>query len=121
MKRLWVFILIAVFGLVGWALPAGAEKVRLSDAQLDEITAGGCLICVPPPNSLNGIANAFINASGMPSPPWGMFDLGGGTPKGRGNNVTITGEGGVMPLTGSFRICGIAFGQPFSLGGNCNP
>jgi hypothetical protein len=105
-----------------WALPAGAEKVRLSDAQLDEIMAGippSFSITVPPPSSVTGIANAFINASGTPSPPMGMFFLGGGTPKGRGNLVDIQGQGSIMsPPTGSFGICVKAFGQ-FLVVGTC--
>jgi len=40
MKRLSVLILVVVFGLVGWALPAGAEKVRLTDDQMDNVAAG---------------------------------------------------------------------------------
>jgi hypothetical protein len=121
MKKL--SILIAILGIAFWVLPAGAEKVRLTDAQMDGITAGTTCgqICVPPPSSVNGIVNAFVNASGSPSPPMGRFELGGGTPKGRGNSVMIIGQGSIMsPPTGSFRICGRAFGVPFSLWGGCD-
>jgi hypothetical protein len=123
MKRLSVFILIGAIALVGWALPAGAEKIRLTDAELDAITAGVppplIMLSVPPPSSVAGIANAFLNVFGTPSPPLGLFELGGGTPKGRGNRVIIEGAGSIMsPATGSFRICGMAFGQFFGVG-NC--
>jgi hypothetical protein len=40
MKKLSVLFLIAMLGIVLWALPAGAEKIRLTDAELDGITAG---------------------------------------------------------------------------------
>jgi hypothetical protein len=40
MKRVSVVILVAVLGLVGWALPAGAEKVRLTEDQMDNVSAG---------------------------------------------------------------------------------
>ena len=40
MKRLSVLLLIAVLALVGWALPAGAEKVRLTEDQMDNVSAG---------------------------------------------------------------------------------
>ncbi len=40
MKKVNALILIAILGVVGWALPAGAEKIRLTDDQLDEIMAG---------------------------------------------------------------------------------
>ena len=40
MKRLSVLLLIAVLALVGWALPAGAEKVRLTEDQMDTVSAG---------------------------------------------------------------------------------
>jgi hypothetical protein len=40
MKRLSVLLLVAVLALVGWALPAGAEKVRLTEDQMDNVSAG---------------------------------------------------------------------------------
>ncbi len=40
MKTTFALVLIVLVGLLGWAVPAGAEKVPLTDAQLDEITAG---------------------------------------------------------------------------------
>jgi hypothetical protein len=40
MKKVSVLILVAILGVVGWALPAGAGKMRLTDDQLDEIMAG---------------------------------------------------------------------------------
>ncbi len=122
MKRLSVFILIAALCLLGWALPAGAEKIRLTDAEMDGITAGVVcgLICVPPPSSVGGIANAFVDASLLVNlGVAGGFEIGGGTPKGRGNMVNIMGQGTIMsPVTGSFRICGTAFGHFFGVG-NC--
>ncbi len=40
MKKVSVLILIAIIGVAGWVLPAGAQKIRLTDDQLDEIMAG---------------------------------------------------------------------------------
>ncbi len=40
MKTTSALALIVLVGFLGWALPAGAEKAPLTDAQLDEITAG---------------------------------------------------------------------------------
>jgi hypothetical protein len=51
MKKLSVLIVVAILGIVLWALPAGAEKIRLTDAELDGITAGFALM-IPPPTSL---------------------------------------------------------------------
>jgi hypothetical protein len=120
MKKLSVLIFIAILGVVLWALPAGAEKIRLSDAELDGITAGFVcgLICVPPPSSVKGIANAFVDASLLLNlGVEGAFMVGGGTPKGRGNSVEILGQGSIMsPPTGSFGICVKAFGQFFGVG-----
>jgi hypothetical protein len=48
MKKLSVLILVAILGLVLWALPAGAEKIRLTDAELDGIAAGFLLQIMPP-------------------------------------------------------------------------
>jgi hypothetical protein len=127
MKKLSVLILIAILGMVLWALPAGAEKIRMTDAELDGITAGNNLITcellvhVPPPSSVGGIASAGICAGGTPSPPHGAFEIFGGTPKGRGNMVNIAGVGGIMsPPTGSFTIRIQAFGQNHCIG-NCPP
>ncbi len=124
MKKLSAFILIAILGLVLWALPAGAEKIRMTDAELDGIAAGApCgLICVPPPSSVNGIVNANVNAFlRLNAGVEGAFMIDGGTFKGRGNMVEIMGLGSVMsPPTGSFAICVRAFGVPFSLGGGCS-
>ena len=49
MKKLSVLILIAILGVVLWALPVGAEKIRLSDVELDGIAAGVVLNIPPPP------------------------------------------------------------------------
>jgi len=40
MKRVSVLILVAALAFVGWALPAGAEKVRLTEDQMDNVSAG---------------------------------------------------------------------------------
>lgn len=40
MKAVPALILIVLVGLLGWALPARAEKALLTDTQLDEISAG---------------------------------------------------------------------------------
>ncbi len=85
MKKLSVLFLIAIFGIVLWALPVGAEKIRLTDAELDGITAGAVgfpcgQVCVPPPNSLKGIVEAGLFASGgLMGGPHGTFAAGGGT------------------------------------------
>jgi hypothetical protein len=123
MKQFSVFLLITALCLVGWVLPAGAEKIRLTDAEMDGIMAGAPpppLVTVPPPSSLNGIANAFVDAHLVVNlGVAGDFDLGGGTPKGRINRVNIAGAGSIMsPVAGSFSICGMAFGKFFGVG-NC--
>jgi hypothetical protein len=50
MKRLSVLILIVAFAVVGWVLPAGAEKIRLTDDQMDNVAAGSqrgnCATCL---------------------------------------------------------------------------
>ncbi len=115
MKKLSVLILVATLGLVLWALPAGAEKIRLTDAELDGITAGvPCgLICVPPPSSVSGIVRAFVSGSLLVNTGVaGEFGIGGGTPKGRGNMASIGGQGQIMsPATGSITILIQAFGN----------
>jgi hypothetical protein len=40
MKKLSVFFVITILGIVLWALPAGAEKIRLTDDQMDNVAAG---------------------------------------------------------------------------------
>ncbi len=62
MKKLSVLCLIAAFGLVLWALPAGAEKIRMTDAELDGITAGFSF-GIPPPASI--ACCVLLNAVGM--------------------------------------------------------
>ncbi len=42
-------ILITMLGVVLWVLPAGAEKIRLTDAEMDGITAGVTGVFVLPP------------------------------------------------------------------------
>ncbi len=123
MKKLSVLFLIAILGLGGWALPAGAEKIRLTDAELDGITAGNftlpCIspLCVPPPDSVKNIVRAGVGTEGTLMPLMGVFSAGGGTFKGRGNFAEIIAEGGIMsPPTGSFGICVQAFGQFFGVG-----
>ncbi len=116
MKKLSVLCLIAILGFMVWALPAGAEKIRMTDAELDGVTAGSFPIpcgqvCVPPPDSVKGIVTAGVNAQGMLMPLMGEFSAGGGTPKGRGNFAEIIAEGGIMsPPTGSFAIQILTFG-----------
>ncbi len=50
MKTAPALVLIVLIALLGWALPAGAEKAPLTDAQLDDVSAG-CYafspVCVP--------------------------------------------------------------------------
>jgi hypothetical protein len=40
MKTTSTLVLIVLIGVLGWALPAGAEKALLTDTQLDQISAG---------------------------------------------------------------------------------
>ncbi len=74
MKRFSVFILIAALCLVGWALPASAEKIRLTDAEMDGITAGASLN-IPPPSSVACCVNLFLSAVGSAMPPNGSLLL----------------------------------------------
>ncbi len=110
MKKLSVLILVAILGIVFWALPAGAEKIRLSDAELDGITASGVPIpcgqvCVPPPNSVSGIVLAGILAQGgLMGGPHGLFAAGGATPLAKGVSASITAIGHLSSPTGSFEI-----------------
>jgi hypothetical protein len=121
MKKLSVLILIAILGIVLWALPAGAEKIRLSDAQLDEITAGQLFpcgqVCVPLSKG-GGVAGAGIDAwgaflgSGLPLT--GSFEAGGGTPLPQQLDTvaaTIRAQG-TTPMTGNFSIMFIVPGIP---------
>ncbi len=39
MKTAPVLVLIVLIGVLGWALPAGAEKAVMTDAELDTISA----------------------------------------------------------------------------------
>jgi hypothetical protein len=99
MKKLSALILVAILGIVFWALPAGAEKIRLSDAEMDGITAGTVgfpcgQVCIPPPNSLTGIVEAGINAFGGLAPgPHGTFEAGGGTMLAKGIGASIHASG----------------------------
>ncbi len=77
MKRLSVFILIAALCLVGWALPVGAEKIRLTDAEMDGITAGraGVGLTIPPPALIGCCVHLMLNAVGGAMPPMGGLAL----------------------------------------------
>ncbi len=75
MKKLSVLMLIVALCLVGWALPASAEKIRLTDAELDGITAGFPLVLEVPP---------------VGSPVWNCCA-----------QVTLSANGSLMPLLGS--------------------
>ncbi len=118
MKKLSVLFLIAILGLGGWALPAGAEKIRLTDAEMDGITAGSngnpfpCIspLCVPPPTSIACCAFAGIafggGAAGSGPPLNGFFSAGGGSPLPRPLQTALAGimAEGMTPMTGSFSI-----------------
>ncbi len=47
MKTAPVLVLIVLVGVLGWALPAGAEKAVLTDAELDGISAGAAAPAFP--------------------------------------------------------------------------
>ncbi len=94
MKKLSVLFLIAILGIVLWALPVGAEKIRLTDAELDGITAGVVPslfeITVPPPDSIRCCVEAFFSVAGatftgLPPDPTAVEDL----------NLVIKALGGV--------------------------
>jgi hypothetical protein len=109
MKKPSILFLIAILGVFLWALPAGAEKIRLSDAEMDGITAGTISfpcgqVCIPPPNSLSGIVGAGINAFGHLSAPTGTFEAGGGTPLAGGVSAQISASGHLSSPTGNFQI-----------------
>ncbi len=59
MKTAHALVLIVLVGVLGWALPAGAEKALLTDAQLDEISAG---LAPPSPDSARVSAQTVGNA-----------------------------------------------------------
>ncbi len=79
MKKLSILFLIAVLGIVLWALPAGAEKIRLTDAELDGITAGvpALILVVPPVGSpvWNCCARTQLGAVGGLMPLNGTVSL----------------------------------------------
>ncbi len=77
MKKLSVLIVVAILGIVLWALPAGAEKVRMSDSELDGIAAGipGVKLNIPPPSPVACCVNLFLAALGLPKPPLGDLSL----------------------------------------------
>ncbi len=80
MKKLSVLILVAILGAALLALPAGAEKIRLTDAEMDGITAGilpGVSLIAPP----------------MTSPVWKCCA-----------RVGLEAFGGLMPLTGNVHL-----------------
>jgi hypothetical protein len=107
MKKMSILILITVLGIGGWALPAGAEKIRLTDVQLDEITAGSFYPCgqVCVSFSKTGdAAGAGINATGGLTPPQGNFMAGGGTPLLGGVYAKISATGHLSFPMGNFSV-----------------
>lgn len=74
MKKLSVLFLIAILGIVLWALPAGAEKSRMTDAEMDGITAGAS---IPTPGSpvWNCCAQLILHANGSLVPLSGGVSL----------------------------------------------
>ncbi len=130
MKKLRLLSFVAVLGAVLWALPAGAEKIRLTDAQLDEITAGQLFpcdqVCVPLSKG-GGVAGAGIAAGGgflgSGLPLTGFFAAGGGTPLPMPLDTVVARirAEGTTPMTGNFSIFFMAPGVssrciPFGLG-----
>ncbi len=112
MKKLSVLMLITMLGIILWVLPAGAEKIRLSDAQLDEITAGQLFpcgqVCVPLSKG-GGVAGAGLAAGGT-----FLFEAGGFTPHPTGADTvaaTIILRG-MTPMPGNFLIMYFVPGGP---------
>jgi hypothetical protein len=107
MKKLSVLILIAALSLVGWALPAGAEKIRMTDAELDGVAAGlpfPCgQVCVLF-DKAGGVAGAGISASGNLMGLQGSFAAGGGAVPAGGIFATIRANGHLSSPTGGFTI-----------------
>ncbi len=100
MKKVSVLILVAILGIVLWALPAGAEKIRLSDAQLDEIAAGNGLfpcgqVCVPLEQG-GGVAFGGIAFGGPMGTPQNFFAAGGGSPLPEGGAPPDTALANIM-------------------------
>jgi hypothetical protein len=65
MKKLGALFLIAILAIVLWALPAGAEKIRLTDAEMDGITAGFVFMT---PASLANIVSLTAIGVGVAGP-----------------------------------------------------
>jgi hypothetical protein len=107
MKKVSVLILIAILGVVGWTLPAGAEKIRMTDAELDGIAAGNGFpcgqVCIPM-NKTGGVAGAGIAASGGLGPLHGTFLAGGAAPLAGGISANISASGHLSSPTGQFTI-----------------
>jgi hypothetical protein len=80
MKQMSVLIVVAILGLVLWALPAGAEKIRLTDAEIDGIAGGISVVSLvaPPVGSpvFNCCAQVGLNAFGELMPLNGGVALG---------------------------------------------
>ncbi len=78
MKTAPVLVLIVLVGVLGWALPAGAEKAVLTDAELDGISAGAAAPAFPAVD----VAIPFFAARGelrltlVPSPMYGYLAFG---------------------------------------------
>ncbi len=120
MKKLSVLFLIAILGIVLWALPAGAEKIRLTDAELDGITAGLIVFTVPPPTSIACcVGLSFVGLGTAIGPP--PVAVGTGTlvlsivvPTGSAGaaGVGVTGTGAAInpPPSAFATLVGAAFG-----------
>jgi hypothetical protein len=106
MKKLSVLILVTILGLVLWALPAGAEKIRLTDAELDGIAAGipGVTLFVPPAGSpvVKCCAYVELTATGGLMPLTGGVSLSATTIPINPTLVTIVGLHATGPLPGVF-------------------
>ncbi len=101
MKGLSAIIVIAALCLVAWALPAGAEKIRLTDAEMDGIMAGASLN-IPPPSSVGCCLNVFLSAVGGAMPPMGSLLLDICTIPGTCNHNNDPGIGGVNIMLNAF-------------------
>jgi hypothetical protein len=120
MKKLSVLFLIAILGIVLWVLPAGAEKIRLTDAELDGITAGVIVFTVPPPASIACCVSLVFTGIGTAiGPPPVAFASGSlslgitvptGIADGAGVGVGATGIAANPPRTAIGMLSGVAFG-----------
>ncbi len=119
MKKVSVLFLIAILGIALWALPAWAEKIRMTDAELDGVAAG-FFFTIPPPTSIACCVNLLATGMGtvVNAPPialaTGNVSLVVGVPIGKiggaGVNAGLTGFTQNLPPTANGSVVGDAIG-----------